>query len=70
MNHAKVEALTTRLRHAGESKRTWSLTAWKRQDPNLIRGMATVSEESGTHLNVGKLNIFGLLTGITTSREV
>ena len=51
-------SLSTHLWQTGESKWTSSLTAWKRQDPNLIRGMATVSEESGTHLNVGKLNIF------------
>ena len=35
----------------------------KRQDPNLIRGMATVSEESDTHLNAGKLNIFQATCG-------
>ena len=41
----------------------------KRQDPSLIRGMATVGEESDTHLSTGKLNIFGLLAGITPSQE-
>ena len=30
--------------------------ALKRQDPNPTQGMATVSEESDAHLNVGKLN--------------
>ena len=32
--------------------------ALKRQDPSLIRGMATVDKELSTHLNTGKLNIF------------
>ena len=41
----------------------------KRQDPSLIRGMTTVGEESPAHLYRGT-GIFGLLTGITTSREV
>ena len=36
----------------------------KRQDPNPNWGMATVGEESSTHLNVRELNVFGLLTGI------
>lgn len=42
----------------------------KRQDPNPIWGMATVGEESPTHLNAGKLIFFGLLTGITLNQEV
>ena len=36
----------------------------KRQDPYPNWGMATVGEESSTHLNVRELNVFGLLTGI------
>ena len=70
MNHAKVEALTPRLRHAGEPKRTWSLTVLKRQDPSLIRGMVTVGKELPTHFNTGKAIFFGLLTGIIPSQEV
>ena len=59
----------TRLRHAGESKRTWSLMVLKRQDPSLSWGMATVSKELDTHLNAGKLNSFRLLAGGTPSQE-
>ena len=40
----------------------------KRQDPSLIRGMATVDKELPTHL-YRELNIFGLLTGVTPSRK-
>ena len=50
--------MNTRLWQTGEDKRTWSLTALKRQDPNPTQGMVTVGEESPAHLNVGKLNIF------------
>ena len=39
----------------------------KRQDPSLIRGMATVGEESPTHLKARELDIFGLLTDIIPS---
>lgn len=45
------------------------VTAGKRQDLNLIRGMATVDEESPTHL-YRELNIFGLLMGTTPSKVV
>ena len=41
----------------------------KRQDPSLIRGVATVGEESPAHLYRGT-GIFGLLAGITPSQEV
>ena len=41
----------------------------KRQDPSLIRGMATVGEESPAHLYRGT-GIFGLLTGVIPSQEV
>ena len=51
---------TTRLRHAGEDKRTWRAREGveaSRPKP-LLRGMATVGKELSTHLNTGKLNIF------------
>ena len=43
--------------------------ALKCQDPNPTRGMVTVDKELSIHLNTGKLNIFGLLTGIMPSQE-
>ena len=39
----------------------------KRQDPSPAQGMVTAGKELSTHLDAGKLNIFGLLTGITPS---
>ena len=62
-----------RLRHAGEDKRTWRAfiagTEASRPKPSF-GGMATVDKELSTHLNVGKPNIFGLLTGIAPGQEV
>ena len=55
-SRAKIKT-NTHLWQTGEDKRTWSLTALKRQDPNPNHGMVTVSEESDTHLR-RELNIF------------
>ena len=42
----------------------------KCQDLSPTRGMATVSEESGIHLNTGKLNIFsGCLRASSLARK-
>ena len=63
---------TTRLRHAGEDKRTWRAREGveaSRPKP-LLRGMATVGKELSTHLNAWKAIFFGLLTGIIPSQEV